>query len=155
MLPRGMFALHARYGRQPLEGLIAPAEQLAQFGTPISRALVRDLALVAGPLRADPASAAIFAPGGTVLAEGGQLLQLDLGATLAQLRTAGVGDLYQGALGRRFADASRVAGGGLTVEAMRAALARISSPALRAAMARLECVATSATPLRALAGGRA
>lgn len=41
------------------------------------------------------------------------------------------------------------------VEAMRAALARISSPALRAALARLECVAISAVPLRALAGGRA
>ena len=38
-------------------------------------------------------------------------------------------------------------------EAMRAALTRVSSPALRAALHRLECVATSAAPLRALAGG--
>lgn len=128
MLPRGMFALHARYGRQPLEGLIAPAEQLARFGAPISRALVRDLSLVAGPLRADPASAAIFAPGGIALTEGSQLVQPDLGATLAQLRTAGVGDLYQGALARRVTEASVIAGGGLTLEAMRAALPRTAAP---------------------------
>ena len=128
MLPRGLFALHARYGRQPLEGLIAPAEQLARFGTPASRALVRDLAVVAGPLRADPASAAVFAPGGAPLAEGGQLVQPDLGATLAQIRTAGVGDLYQGALGRRFAEASLPAGGGLTLEALRTALPRTATP---------------------------
>ena len=128
MLPRGMFALHARYGRQPIEGLIAPAEQLARFGTPASRALARDLALVAGPLRADPVSASVFAPGSALLAEGGQLVQPDLGATLAQLRTAGIGDLYQGALGRRFAAASVPAGGGVTFEAMRAALPRTAAP---------------------------
>ena len=50
MLARGLFALHARYGKQPFESLIAPAEQLARFGVPISRALVRDLEPVAGPL---------------------------------------------------------------------------------------------------------
>ncbi len=62
MLARGLFALHARYGRRPFETLIAPAEQLARFGTPASRAFVRDLQLVAGPLLADPDARAVFAP---------------------------------------------------------------------------------------------
>lgn len=128
MLARGMFALHARYGRQPFESLIVPAEQLARFGVTASRALARDVALVAAPLLADPNARAVFAPGGQPVSEGAQLVQPDLGGTLAQIRTAGVGDLYQGALARRLEDASRVAGGGLAVPAMRAALPRTTAP---------------------------
>jgi len=52
MLARGMFLLHARYGKRPLETLISPAEQIARFGTPVSRALMRDFSLVTGPLLA-------------------------------------------------------------------------------------------------------
>jgi len=128
MLARGLFALHARYGKQPFEGLIAPAEQLARFGVPISRALLRDLALVAGPLAADPNARAVFAPGGAPLDAGGMLLQNDLGGTLAQIRTAGVGDLYQGALARRLEEASRIAGGGIALSDLRAALPRTAAP---------------------------
>jgi len=128
MLARGLFALHARYGKQSFESLVAPAEQLARFGVPISRALLRDLAVVAGPLAADPNAAAVFAPGGSPIAEGGTLLQNDLGGTLAQLRTAGVGDLYQGALARRLPDASRIAGGGLSLADLRGALPRTGAP---------------------------
>ena len=126
--PRGMFALHARYGKKPFEGLVAPAEELARFGVPVSRALVRDLAVVAAPLSADPNARAVFAPGGVPLREGQELRQPDLGATLSQLRTVGVGDLYQGALARRLEDAARIAGAGLTVADMRAALPSTSAP---------------------------
>ena len=128
MLARGMFALHARYGTRPFEGLLAPAEQMARFGVPISRALLRDLALVAGPLAMDPNARAVFAPGGRPLVEGGTLLQPDLGGTLAQLRTAGVGDLYQGTLARRFEEMSRLAGGGVSVADLRPALPRTGAP---------------------------
>ena len=68
--------------RLPFEGLIVPAEQLARFGTPAPRALVRDIALVAGPLLADPNARAVFSQNGTPLAEGQTLLQPDLAATL-------------------------------------------------------------------------
>ncbi len=128
MLARGLFALHARYGKQSFESLLAPAEQLARFGVPISRALLRDLALVAGPLAADPNAAAVFEPGGTPIAQGGTLVQNDLGGTLAQIRTAGVGDLYQGALAHRLEEASRIAGGGLSLADLRAALPRTGAP---------------------------
>ena len=128
MMARGLFALHARYGKRPFEGLISPAEQAARFGVPASRALVRDLAVVAGPLAADPNARAVFAPNGAFLGEGSNLVQPDLGATLSQLRTAGVGDLYQGQLGRRLEQASRLAGGGLTVAEMRGALPRTGAP---------------------------
>ena len=114
MLARGLFALHARYGTKSFESLLSPAETLARFGVPASRALVRDLALVAGPLAGDPNARAVFLPGGQPLAEGGTLQQPDLGGTLSVLRTTGVGDLYQGVLGRKLEAASRLAGGPLS-----------------------------------------
>lgn len=122
MLARGLFALHARYGRRPFESLVSPAEQLARFGAPVSRAFVRDLAVVAGPLAGDPEAAAIFLPGGRAPAEGDILMQPDLAATLGQIRIAGVGDLHQGALARRLTESSVLAGGGITPQALRAAL---------------------------------
>ena len=128
MLARGLFALHARYGKQPFESLLSGPEQLARFGVPASRALVRDLALVAGPLALDPNAAAVFVPKGKPLSEGSTLQQPDLGATLSQLRTAGVGDLYQGALARRLVEASALAGGPLTADELRAALPRTGAP---------------------------
>jgi gamma-glutamyltranspeptidase/glutathione hydrolase len=128
MLARGLFLLHARYGTRPFETLIVPAEQLARFGVSVSRALNRDLALVSAPLLADPAAAAVFARAGVPLAEGQTLIQPDLAATLTQIRVAGVGDMYQGALARRIADASPSIGGPMTLADLRGALPKLAPP---------------------------
>ena len=128
MLARGLYLLHARYGSLPFESLIVPAEQLARFGTPAPRALVRDIALVAGPLLADPNARAVFSQNGAPLAEGQTLLQPDLGATLAQIRVSGVGDLYTGALARRIVQASPLAGGPLALADLNGALPRWRPP---------------------------
>ncbi len=125
---RGLFAVHVRGGRLPFEGLIAPAEQGARFGVEVSRALASDLAIAGVPLIADPWSRVAFGPNGTPLAEGARLAQPDLASTLASLRTAGVGDMYQGALARRIEDVSAAAGAGLTAADMRAGLPRIAEP---------------------------
>lgn len=124
MLARGLFALQARYGQRPLETLIVPAEQAARFGVVVSRALLRDLAVVAGPLAVDPGARAVFFPDGKPLVEGASLVQPDLGGTLAQMRVAGVGDLYQGALARRLENGMPAIGGGLKVSDLRNALPR-------------------------------
>ena len=126
MLARGLYLLHARYGRLPFESLIVPAEQMARFGTPAPRALVRDLALVAGPLLADPNARAVFSQDGAPLTEGQTLLQPDLAATLAQIRVSGVGDLYTGALARRIEQAAPLAGGPISLADLRAALPRLA-----------------------------
>ena len=129
MLARGLFALHARNGSGSFETLTVPAEAAARLGVEVSRALAVDLAAVAGPLLADPWAASVFAgPGGRPLGIGERLVQSDLGATLASLRTAGVGDLHQGAMARRVAEASLLAGGGLTVGELRASVPRVAPP---------------------------
>lgn len=131
MLARGLFALHTRLPRRPFEELMAPAEQAARFGTEVSRALADDLAAVARPLFADPNARAVFArPDGEPRAAGESFTQPDLAATLGALRTAGVGDLHQGTLARRLEEASRAAGGGLTVEELRAGLPQLLAPIL-------------------------
>ena len=129
MMARGLFALHTRLPRRPFEELMAPAEQAARFGTEVSRALAEDLAAVAGPLLADPNARAVFArPDGQPRAAGEQLVQPELASTLGALRTAGVGDLYQGGLARRLEEVSRAAGGGLALEELRAGLPQLLAP---------------------------
>jgi gamma-glutamyltranspeptidase/glutathione hydrolase len=129
MMARGLFALHTRGGRRPFEELVNPAEQAARLGVEASRALANDLAAVAGPLLADPWAAAVFSgPSGQPLTTGARLVQTDLAGTLGALRTAGVGDLYQGQLGRRLEDASAAAGGALNAGEMRVALPRVVPP---------------------------
>lgn len=126
MMARGIFLLHARYGSLPFEGMLASAEQLARFGVPTSRALARDLALVSGPLLADPGARAVFSQNGAVLTEGQTLRQPDLGGTLAQLRVSGVGDLYQGALARQVQQASGEIGGPMQLTDLRGALPKLA-----------------------------
>jgi gamma-glutamyltranspeptidase/glutathione hydrolase len=121
MLARGLYVLHARYGSQPFENLVTPAERMARFGIPASRAFVRDLAVVAGPLADDPGARAAFTQNGQPLAEGAQMVQPDLSVTLSQIRLGGVGDMYQGALARRLSDAVAQIGGTITAADLRTA----------------------------------
>lgn len=128
MLARGMFLLQARYGSRPIETSISPAEEMARFGVPASRALIRDLSEVSGPLFSDPPARAVFGPGGVPLVEGGQLVQPDLGTTLSQLRVAGIGDLYVGAMAKRVVQMSPQAGGPISLADLKAALPTLAAP---------------------------
>lgn len=129
MMARGLFLLHTRGGRLRFDQLVRPAEDLARFGTEISRVFADDLAAVAAPLLADPNARRVFgSPGGGPLRAGERITQLDLGATLAQMRNGGVGELYQGPLSQRVADASLLAGGGLTDADLRAGRADATQP---------------------------
>ncbi len=125
MMARGLFLLNARFGKVRFETILSAAEQMAREGTPASRALVRDLAVVAGPLAADPGARGVFFPGGKIVGEGDLLVQPELAALLAQLRRAGVGDLYAGALAGQFAAAATQAGGGISPADLRAALPKV------------------------------
>jgi gamma-glutamyltranspeptidase/glutathione hydrolase len=148
-MARGLFALHLNAGRFKIEDLIRPAEELARFGTEISRTLADDLAVVAGPLLADPSARQIFGRrGGGVLQLGDRMTQPDLSATLAQLRAAplGIGDLYQGNLAERLVEGSIISGGGLTEAELRATRIRVGSAARSAVASDLVLLTTDASP---------
>jgi gamma-glutamyltranspeptidase/glutathione hydrolase len=128
---RGLYAISARYGSRNFASLITPAEQAARDGTPISRALGQDLSQVAGPLIADPAAKAVFAPAGAPLAEGDRLIQTDLANTLSFLASVGAGDFYQGGMAHKLSAASTVAGADISLEDLRLSRALLLPPLVR------------------------
>jgi gamma-glutamyltranspeptidase/glutathione hydrolase len=130
MLARGLFLLHSRHGKARFETLIQPAETMAREGTAVSRAFLHDLQVVGPALASDQPAQRAFFPAGRPPAEGEILAQPDLAATLAQLRRAGVGDLYVGPLAQRLAQASAANGTGITTADLRAALPREADPLL-------------------------
>lgn len=112
---RGMYALHARFGRAAWSDLLAPAEALARDGSPMSRALARDLVLVTDGLLADGAARLIFGkPGGVPLREGELLRQIDLATVLTRLRMAGAGDFYAGKVATALTRGAADAGGSIS-----------------------------------------
>lgn len=118
---RGMFALHARHGRLAWARLVQPAERLARFGNPVSRAFARQLAAVPATAYASPAAREIFTVDGKAVGEGQILEQVQLASVLASIRIRGAGDFYTGELAKRFAAGlSDTAGVPVTVADVRA-----------------------------------
>ncbi|MBT5047558.1 MAG: hypothetical protein HOM58_03575 [Rhodospirillaceae bacterium] len=117
---RGLFALHARYGRLRWEQLVLPAERMARFGVRIPRVLTQVLAKKGAVAIKDNASRAVFFDRlGKPLKEGNRLRQVDLAALLGRIRITGPGDFYAGSAGRSFVDGVRAAGGWLTMKDLR------------------------------------
>ncbi|MBT3793211.1 MAG: hypothetical protein HOF95_09355 [Rhodospirillales bacterium] len=84
---RAMYALHAKYGQLPWRQLVAPAENMARFGAPVSRAFARDLVAAQGHITPSSDMGRTFANRqGRLVREGDNLRQLDLAATLSIIR---------------------------------------------------------------------
>lgn len=111
-VPRGLYALHAKYGRLRWEAVVGPAENLARFGAPASRALLSD-AVAAGPV----AGQALPMLRGRQ--EGDRFEQPELAAMLGRLRVRGAGEFYTGETARELAKAIAAAGGRATAEQLR------------------------------------
>ncbi len=110
---RGIYALHARHGRLRWPQVVSPAEQLARFGNPVSRALASDLDRHGADLMTDPETRRVFGTtSGQPVGEGDFVTQLDLGAALANLRARGPGDFHVGRAARDLVEAS---GGALSM----------------------------------------
>ena len=122
-LARGLFALHAKYGARPWPQVVAPAENLARFGHPVSRALARDLAGDGAHLIDDRnALRAFMTPRRQILQAGESFRQIDLATVLGRVRARGPGEFYAGALGRDVEDAIAAAGAVITAQDLRATL---------------------------------
>jgi len=119
--PRGFFALHSRFGRLRWEQLVGSAENLARFGTPVSRAFAHDLAQVGEALLTDPEVRRVFGQedGRRVAREGDILVQYELASILGLIRRAGPGDFYDGRMAHELVSAIQAAGGSLDIEDLR------------------------------------
>jgi gamma-glutamyltranspeptidase/glutathione hydrolase len=116
--PRGMLALHARYGSLPWTQLLGPAEGLARLGTPASRAFAR--ALLSSPTAVQTSNmAAIFADkSGNPVAQGQLIQQFALAGTLSAIRRQ-PRQIYAGKLIKRIAEGYQRAGVRLSVDDIR------------------------------------
>lgn len=128
MNARGFFVMQGRYGRARWEQLVGPAEGLARFGHPVSRALARDIAENAGKISASPELSRLLVRGGALLREGDQLVQPALAETLALIRARGAKEFHEGEDARRFAAAARAAGARFTQEEFAAAAPQFKAP---------------------------
>ncbi|MFT8718244.1 gamma-glutamyltransferase [Acetobacter sp.] len=121
MLARGLFMMQLHYGSVDFSETVQPAIMLARNGIEVGSQLASDLSAVQAPLLANEGARQIFArPDGTVLRAGDILTQRYLTGTLERMRSAGVGDLYTGALAQVLVAANDKTGAGLTMDGLRA-----------------------------------
>lgn len=105
----GWEALHKRYGKLPLETVLAPAVRIAREGFPVSPVIARGWA---GNLRSFAAKGAaiegaewigkLYAPTGAAPVEGQLFANPDLAATLEMIGKGGAEAFYKGAFAEDF-----------------------------------------------------
>lgn len=151
---RAITLMHVRHGQLRWEQTVSPAERLARFGVPVSRALSRDLQAGASLLGNDREARRIFARGtGATVTDGDVLTQNELAGTLGAIRQRGGSEFFQGALARTLSDQISQMGGSLPLEALRAAVPQAGPPTTESYGRRRVYVAPSpAAGASALAG---
>lgn len=96
-LPAALDRLWRAFGRLPWPRLVEPALRLARDGVPLYRAHARCLAMLA-PVMTMHRGADLYAPGGTLLAEGDLLVQPGLASALEAVAGEGARTAYRGAV---------------------------------------------------------
>jgi gamma-glutamyltranspeptidase/glutathione hydrolase len=112
----GLALAHERYGRLAWADLVAPAQQLAAEGFPLTQGLARSLEGALRSFRSYPASRQKFSRDGVPYKEGEVWAQPDLARTLERIRLQGRDGFYRGETARLIAEEMR-RGGGLITEA--------------------------------------
>lgn len=102
---------HERFGRMPLQQLLAPAIRLAQEGVAAPEELVRNLALADARVKAQPGFAEFMLPNGHSLAAGQQVLQPRLADVLRAIAEDGEQGFYAGHAAQSLVRFSRENGG--------------------------------------------
>jgi gamma-glutamyltranspeptidase/glutathione hydrolase len=120
---RAVTLMHVRHGSSRWEAVVAPAERLARFGVPVSRALSRDLQAGAGMLGDNEAQRIL----GNAR-EGSNLIQTELAGTLGAIRQRGGAEFFQGQLARTISEQISQAGGSMPVDVLRSAVPQASAP---------------------------
>ncbi len=116
---RGMTALQARYGRLEWTSILSPAEKIASFGEPLSRAQHMAMVLNEDQLLLDFNLNSIFRDeNGQFVAEGTKIRQIRLSSLLSALRSEGGAAFYGGNWARTFVEDVSNAGGAISLPDM-------------------------------------
>ncbi len=98
-MPAGLCEAARRYGRVPLEQLVAPAAVLARDGVELHPMQAYIIELLQPIVTSTPEAALLFAPGGTLLRAGDRLCQPELADALERLGAEGARPFYEGDIG--------------------------------------------------------
>lgn len=97
-LPRGLGALHERFGRLPWPRLVEPALRLAHEGVVLPPAHAACLAMLGPVFTMQPDGQRIYAPEGQLLDTGDTLAQPGLETALLLLAAEGADSVYEGSI---------------------------------------------------------
>ncbi len=111
----GLWDAHARFGTLPWADVVQPSIDLAD-GFEVTVRLVSTLEAAQNGIRAFPASARVFLPGGEVPAVGDTFSQPHLAAVLTRLRDQGPDDFYRGETAALIVAEMERGGGVITLE---------------------------------------
>jgi gamma-glutamyltranspeptidase/glutathione hydrolase len=103
-VPAGISEAAQRFGRVPLEELVAPAAALARTGVELTGAQDYIVQLLGGIVTSTAEASALFAPHGTLLRTGECMYQPELAETLERLGREGARPFYEGDIGAAVAD---------------------------------------------------
>jgi gamma-glutamyltranspeptidase/glutathione hydrolase len=95
-VPAGVCEAARRFGRVPLEQLVAPAAALARDGVELNDQQAYLVEILGATVTSTAEAAALFAPGGRLLRAGDRLLQPELADALERLGAEGARPFYEG-----------------------------------------------------------
>ena len=112
----GWFELHKKFGRLPIEELLAPAVGYAVDGFPVTQIIAGGWAVNARRFHDKPGFADVFMPGGETVREGQIFTNRALARTLKVIAMGGRGAYYRGPIAERIVEYSNEVGGFFTLE---------------------------------------
>ncbi|MFT4646879.1 MAG: gamma-glutamyltranspeptidase/glutathione hydrolase [Glaciecola sp.] len=112
----GWFMLHERYGKLPMERLMAPTVQAAREGTPVPQTIAYYLERSARVFSTYPGFKETYMPGGKTPAEGERFANPRLAATLELIGKKGRDGFYKGEVAQKIGTFMKEQGGYLTSE---------------------------------------
>ena len=113
-MPAGVCEAARRFGRLPLERLVAPAARLAREGVPLNPQQAYIVEILGAIVTSTPEAAALFAPDGRLLRAGERLRQPELGDALERLGAEGARPFYEGDIAAAIVDWLAARGGLVT-----------------------------------------
>ncbi len=124
----GWTRLNADHGKKPLAELLAPAVRYAEHGYPVGERVAADWALEVEHLSHDPATRALFLPGGVPPAPGATHRQPALAETLRRIGREGRDGFYKGSVAADMVARLKAGGGTHTLEDFANAAGRYVEP---------------------------
>jgi gamma-glutamyltranspeptidase/glutathione hydrolase len=113
-VPAGICEAARRWGTMALEDLAAPAARLAREGVVLNHGQAYVAEILVDLLTSTPECAALWAPGGQLLREGGLLRNPELGDALERLAREGAEPFYRGDVATAVCDWLAERGGSLS-----------------------------------------